>query len=99
MGGPIEKFIEPLGEKLLARLFPIFKDRNEIKIGMNHFLTHVWITLSISMLGFEWLAIASFALIPIAEFQDVIAGRYIDVWTRSAGWLWGVVPSVIAILK
>jgi hypothetical protein len=95
MGGPIEGFIEPLAERILARLFPVFKDRNEIKIGMNHFLTHFWITGTLSLAGWYWAAIVSVVLVAVAEYKDVQRGRWVDVWTRSAGWVWGVWPSMI----
>jgi hypothetical protein len=92
MGGPIEQIFEPLGEKLLAKLFPIFKDRNEIKIATNHFLTHVFITMTLSSLGWTWVALGSILLVVIAEYVDVRRGRYIDVVTRSLGWFYGLLP-------
>ena len=92
MGGPVESFIEPLAERLLARLFPIFKDRNEIKIGANHFLTHVFITMSFSSFGLTWFAFGTIILIPIAEYSDVKKGRWVDVFTRLAGFLYGCLP-------
>lgn len=100
MGGPVEKFIEPLGEKLLAKLFPVFKDRNEVKIGMNHFLTHAWITMTLSFLSFLWwpitlLAVLSLLLVAVAEYKDVMNGRLVDVFTRSSGWLWGIMPVIV----
>lgn len=96
MGGPIEQFIEPLGEKLLAKLFPVFKDRNEIKIGVNHFLTHVFITMTLASFGLLWIAIGSLVLVPIAEFQDVKKGRWVDVLTRTSGWSWGLIPLMVS---
>lgn len=95
MGGPIEKFIEPLGEKILAKLFPIFQDRNEIKIGVNHFLTHVFITMTFASFGLLWIALGTLVLVPIAEFQDVKKGRWVDVFARTAGWAWGLLPLLI----
>lgn len=104
MGGPIEKFIEPLGEKLLAKLFPIFADRNEIKIAVNHFLTQVFITLSLSTLGLiwtpaRWVALASFVLVPVAEIKDMKRGRWVDFYSRGLGWVYGIAPAIVSFFK
>ncbi len=100
MGGPIEKLIEPWGEKLLATLFPIFKDRTEVKIASVHFLTHAWLTTSLIILGFLWtplliVGILSIGLVLIAEYSDIKKGRWVDVYTRLAGWCWGLLPLLV----
>lgn len=95
MGGPVEKFIEPLGERVLS-IFPVFRDRNEIKIAVNHFLAQAFITNSFFMLGLAWwpfhvLSVLSIALMIIAEWKN---GRWVDRFSRGLGWLPGGVASI-----
>jgi hypothetical protein len=101
MGGAIESHIEPKAERLLAWIWPGFKDRNEIKAGVNHFLKYVWLTGSLSVVGLKfgwvsWAAVASIILVVVDEWGS--QGRWVDRITRSIGWAYGLAPTIFKLV-